>query len=461
MIDKQIRNLMAAQITTLPIRLFLFAAITALALVLVVQISDIPVISAQDQPDSISGIVTNRTDGGKLPADLEVLLMSIDLASNQIIEQETTTVDEDGIFGFSKLISGGGLSYRVVVNHGSYTPSVDMSTVENWQNVRMSIYDETKSLNDITIGSYVMMIPTIDARSRQVGVLTVINVDNRGDQVWVPDLTDPELTGLDLLRFNLPEGFIDLSIESELPTGNVLEIDTGFALTNPIPPGEFAILISYILEYEGDSFDFNLKLPYGSDQVRMLLPDDGGSIDADGFDGPEPVVVGDSVFNQYQGDTYAAGIELGVSFSDLPQPTILQAVSDFFGGRTYVIVIIWIVGMTFLAILGYAMYSTRKNSNPASEDDDELANRDDIIAEIAALDKEYEADNIDEDEYNHRRDELKQLAFELSDIADDPTDESEQLDKSDTDSDDNEDDTSNASDQNSDPEETKPEDSDK
>jgi len=139
----------------------------------------------------------------------------------------------------------------------------------------------------------------------------------------------------------------------------------------------------------------------------------------------------------------------------------LQAVSDFFGGRTYVIVIIWIVGMTFLAILGYAMYSTRKNSNPASEDDDELANRDDIIAEIAALDKEYEADNIDEDEYNHRRDELKQLAFELSDIADDPTDESEQLDKSDTDSDDNEDDTSNASDQNSDPEETKPEDSDK
>ena len=306
-----------------------------------------------------------------------------------------------------------------------------------------------------------MMIPTIDARSRQVGVLTVINVDNRGDQVWVPDLTDPELTGLDLLRFNLPEGFIDLSIESELPTGNVLEIDTGFALTNPIPPGEFAILISYILEYEGDSFDFNLKLPYGSDQVRMLLPDDGGSIDADGFDGPEPVVVGDSVFNQYQGDTYAAGIELGVSFSDLPQPTILQAVSDFFGGRTYVIVIIWIVGITFLAILGYAMYSTRKNSNPASEDDDELANRDDIIAEIAALDKEYEADNIDEDEYNHRRDELKQLAFELSDIADDPTDESEQLDKSDTDSDDNEDDTSNASDQNSDPEETKPEDSDK
>ena len=459
--NKQIRNLMNVQIKTLPIRLFLFAAITALALVLVVQSSDTQVVSAQDQPDSILGKVTNGTDGGELPADLEVLLMSIDLASNQIIEQESTTIDEDGLFGFSNLISGPGLSYRVVVNHGSYTPSVDMSTVENWQNVRMSVYDETKSLEDITIGSYVMMIPTIDARSRQVGVLTVINVDNRGDRVWVPDLTDPELTGLDLLRFNLPEGFTDLSIESELPTGNVLEIDTGFALTNPIPPGEFAVLISYILKYEGDSFDFNLKLPYGADQVRMLLPEDGGSIRADGFGGTESVVVGDSVFNQYQGADYAAGIELGLAFSDLPQPTIFQVISDFFSGRTYVIVIIWIVGIAFLVILGYAMYSTRKNSNLSSEDDEELANRDDIIAEIAALDEDYEADNIDEDEYNDRRDELKRLALKIKDAADESADESEQIDKSDEDSDGSEDDTPNASDTNSDSDETKPEDSDK
>jgi uncharacterized membrane protein len=259
-----------------------------------------------------------------------------------------------------------------------------------------------------------MMIPNIDARSRQVGVLTVINVENRGDRVWVPDLTDPQLTGLDLLRFNIPEGFTNLSVESELPTGNILEIPTGFALTNPIPPGEFAILVSYILGYEGDSFDFNLKLPYGADKVRMLLPEDGGSIDAEGFGSPDVVVVADSVFNQYQGNNYAAGVELGATFSRLPQPTIFQAISDFFSGRTYLIIIIWIVGIAFLAILGYAIYSTRKGSKLSNEDDDELANRDDIIAEIVALDEEYEADKIDEDEYSDRRCELKRLALELN-----------------------------------------------
>ncbi len=456
--NKQIRNLMNVQIQTLPIRLFLFVGITALALVAVVPSSDTRVVSAQDQPDSILGKVTNGTDGSELPADLEVLLMSIDLATNQIIEQESTGVDEDGIFGFSNLISGPGLSYRVVVNHGSYTPSVDMAHIENWQNVRMSIYDETKSLEDITIGSYVLMIPTIDARSRQVGVLTVINVDNRGDHVWVPDLTDPNLTGFDLLRFNIPEGFADLSIESELPTGNILEIPTGFALTNPIPPGEFAILVSYLLEYEGDSFDFNLKLPYGADQVRMLLPEDGGSIEAEGFGAPESVVVADSVFNQYQGKDYAAGIELGATFSGLPQPTPVQTINYYIQDNDYVIYTVWPVGIAILAILGYALFVNRKRKE---EDDDELASRDDIIAEILVLDEEYEAGNIDEDKYNDRRDELKQVALEYNDVADEPSDESEQLDRSESDSDGDENDAPDTSDTDSDSDETKPEDSDK
>jgi len=399
------------------VRIFAASIVSALALAFLFQSIELNVASAQSPPESILGKVSNGTDGGVVPTDLQVILMSIDLGSNSIIEQETTTVNQDGIFRFDNLVSGPGLSYRVVVNHGTFTPSVDMANVENWQNVRLSIFDETKSLEDITVSSYVMMIPTIDARSRQVGVLTVINVDNRGDTVWVPDLTDPALTGLDLLRFNLPKGFSDLAIESQLPTGNILEIDTGFALTNPVPPGEAAILISYILRYEDDSFDFNLKLPYGADQVRILLPDEGGTISAEGFGAGESVVVAEKMFNQYQGEDYAAGVELLTTFSELPQPTTLQKLSDFFKGRTYVIAIISVVGIALLSILGYAMFSSRKNSDLSSDDDDDVISRADVIAEIAALDEEFEANNIDEDDYNERRDELKRLVLELEEYS--------------------------------------------
>ncbi|MCZ6539036.1 MAG: hypothetical protein O6922_04335 [Chloroflexi bacterium] len=372
---------------------------------------------AQSFQSEIKGVVVNGTEGGIVPADLEVLLLTVDEAVGQIIEQVSTTVGADGSFSFGNLISSPGVTFRVVANAGKYTPSIDLTGVDDWSNVRLTIYDQTTSLEDISVSSYVMMIPTIDGRFRQAGILTVINVSNGGDRIWIPDLEDPGLTGLDLLRFNLPAGFSDLSVESELPAGNILEIDTGFAMTNPVPPGDAAILLSYIITYEGDGFDFTLKLPYGADMVRMLLPDGGGTITGAGLGSIESVVVAESVFNSVEGDNYSAGEEIAVAFSGMPQPTPLQSFSDFFRGRTYVIVIIWVVGIALLGILGYAMYSSRKSARKSSKPSGEFASRADIVAEIASLDEEFEEGEIDEGEYGDRRDELKRLALEFEDAA--------------------------------------------
>ena len=81
------------------------------------------------------------------------------------------------------------------------------------------------------------------------------------------------------------------------------------------------------------------------------------------------------------------------------------------------IVIIWVVGAALLGILGYAMYSSRKNAGRSSERDDEFSSRADIVAEIASLDEEFEGGEVDEDQYRDRRDELKRLALESEDAA--------------------------------------------
>jgi uncharacterized membrane protein len=399
----------------LPIRLLAILLITTVLVSFVPGGS--PIANAQAPPTEIIGIVVNGTEGGVVPADLEVLLLTVDDAAGQIIEQDPTTVNADGTFSFGNLISSPGITFRVVANAGKFTPSVDLSSVDDWSNVRLTIYDETASLDDITLSSYVMMIPTIDARSRQAGILTVVNVNNTGDMVWIPDLEDPGLTGLDLLRFNLLDGFSDLSVESELPAGNILQIDTGFAMTNPIPPGEAAILMSYIIGYSGDGFDFTLKLPYGLDQVRLLLPDGGGTISGEGLGEIASVVVAENVFNSVEGNDYPAGSELVITFSGMPQPTLLQSVSDFFQGRTYVIVIIWIVGIALLGILGYAMYSSRKGGRSRDDTAEVFASRGDVVAEIAALDEAFESDEIEEGTYRDRRDDLKQQALDFEHTA--------------------------------------------
>ena len=139
----------------------------------------------------------------------------------------------------------------MAANDGLFTPSVDLANTADWSNVELVIYDRTRTLDDLWVSSYSLLIPSIDARSRVMGVLGAIDIRNEGDTVWLPELNDPGLTGLDLVRFSIPEGYSNLSVESDLPAGNVMEIGTGFALSTPIPPGEFNILVSFLMSYDG------------------------------------------------------------------------------------------------------------------------------------------------------------------------------------------------------------------
>jgi uncharacterized membrane protein len=149
----------------------------------------------------------------------------------------------------------------------------------------------------------------------------------------------------------------------------------------------------------------------------LLLPDGGGTISGEGLGEIASVVVAENVFNSVEGNDYPAGSELVITFSGMPQPTLLQSVSDFFQGRTYVIVIIWIVGIALLGILGYAMYSSRKGGRSRDDTAEVFASRGDVVAEIAALDEAFESDEIDEGAYRGRRDDLKQLALDFEHTA--------------------------------------------
>ena len=374
------------------------------------------VADAQTSQTEITGKLINGTENGNVPANKEVLLLAIDLVNNQIIEEASTLTDENGIFQFKNIQHKPEVNFRVVANTGTHTPSVDMQLVENWQDVELAIYEETASLEQIRIDSYVLMIPTINARERQAGVLSVINLSNTGDRVWIPDLKNPNLTGLDLLRFNLPLGYTNLSVESELPPGNILDIATGFAMTNPIPPGEATILISYIVPYEGDEFDFILKLPYGASQIRMLLADEAGSISSDKLDRTEPVSVADSLFNAIEGRDFIADERITISFRGMPQPTPLQKISEFFNSRSYIYILGGILGITLITILGYASFHSHRQSK-SRQDKLNIARRMELIKEIASLDEEYENHNTDEIEYKKRRNELKQKVTAIDEAS--------------------------------------------
>lgn len=374
--------------------------------------------SAQGFPTEISGRVVQGTAGAEVPAGLEVVLLVVDEQQQAAVSQQTTVVGTNGQFTFTDFLSGPGITYRVAANAGRYTPSVDLRPGESsFENVEVTIYEQTQSFDDIRVSTYQLLVPSIDRSERLMGVLGVISIINSSDKVWEPDFENQNITGLDLLRFNLPEGFTELSVESTLPPGNVLDISTGFALTNPVPPGEHDILMTFVVGYEGDELAFPLRLAYGADQVRLMLPEGEGAITGLGLSNPEGAIIEDTAYSVVTGEGYERGAQLDVVFDSLPTPSLLERTQSFFDGRGYIIAIAWVAAAVMIGVLVYAFFFARQRRTaeggamPEQFPEYDGLERAEIIDTIAMLDKRHEAGEMEETDYNARRSALTKAAL--------------------------------------------------
>jgi hypothetical protein len=316
---------------------------------------------AQTTPSPISGRVVQGTAGASLPPGLQVVLLTIDSVAGQIIERTSVAVDGEGRFSFAAPAAGPGLSYQLAANMpGNYAPSLNLTDVSDWSNIEVKVHESTTSLDVLKVTSYVVLVPVVAPNARSIGVLAVANLLNSSDRVLQVDLTKPDLTGLDLVRFTLPEGYMSLAVESDLPAGNTMEIPTGFALTNPVPPGEYNILMTYELLYEGGKVTLPLRLPFGADVVRVMLAEGKGTVRAEGLGGAESVILNDTEYTAVEGRNFARGASLDVTIEGLPQPTIWERGVQFFEGRMYILIIIWVAAAVMLGLLVYAFIAARR-----------------------------------------------------------------------------------------------------
>ena len=392
--------------------------LTKFTLIVVASFAAIPlgaVAASAQAPESIAGRVINGTASATVSEGLEVVLLTLDESRAQIVGRDSTFVNDEGRFEFTGFAVGPGLTYRVAANDGLFTPSVDLADAADWTNVELVIYDRTRLLDDLWVSSYSLLVPSIDARSRTMGMLGAIDIRNEGDTVWLPDLSDPGLTGLQLVRFSLPEGYSNLSVESDLPAGNVMEIGTGFALSTPIPPGEFNILMSFLLGYEVDGFEFPLILPFGADEVRFMLPHGETTITGDGLGPPRTTVVNDRVFTIVEGTGFERGTRLTVTVSGLPSPSFVERAVDYFGGRAYIPILAWLAGTAFLSLLAYAFIRARKRPPATGQ------TRRELVDAIAALDDLRDAGKIAPEEHASKREELMRKALSAPHDGEEPS----------------------------------------
>ncbi len=135
---------------------------------------------------SVSGSVTNQTDGGSVPADLMLNLhvISSDGANTQTLN---TTVNADGSYSFADVPIETGWQYLLTTLYAGVSFSSDVITGDaaNPQlTIPLSIYEITDDPASIQIGGMLMMVQP-DSQAGQLQVIQIINFINTSDHAFV------------------------------------------------------------------------------------------------------------------------------------------------------------------------------------------------------------------------------------------------------------------------------------
>ena len=162
-----------------------------------------------------------------------------------------------------------------------------------------------------------------------------------------------------LLRFGLPPQATQLRPTLGLRPEGMIQVDRGFASSDPVLPGEQEYAFAYRFPYVAPVYAFSLALPYGAAPVRVLVPaGPGWALDVAGPDLAPlgEVDVGPRRYRVWGGGQVPAGGRLQVELRNLPPRPLWRAALDL-GARPQVLAGAFVV-LLALAV-GQALWQQR------------------------------------------------------------------------------------------------------
>ena len=345
----------------------------------------------------LSGQILNGTTPN-IETIYEIKLMATQNASSELIDIEIINTKKN--FDFKKIDADEAFTYFLIVNHQNIPTIEFIEDIENPENITITVYDRVLTPQDIEVLDYSIMIPHISPESDIISVLGLISFTNISDTTYFADLSDPNTTGLNLLRFSLPENFENLSVDSDLPPGNVMQIPTGFALSNPVPPGDHQILYSYSMPRNTGSIKYNIRLPFGSKKFKILVPEN-SELTTDYNLLKDSTLVDDKKYELLQGQDIKKGEVVIIDLVNISKPGTWKKMTYFIEKNSIPFFVGSITGLILIFILIFTfLRSNFKKRNL------EL-NSDIYINKIIDLDERFEKNKINKEEYEILRENYK------------------------------------------------------
>ena len=373
----------------------------------------LPVVStsnAQQGPALISGEVVNRTPGGELPAGRLVVLHILMQDGNQDFKSAST--DANGAFSFTDVPLAEVLGYLLVATHQGVDYTLEILPGEALTGLELEIFETTSSIDAVGIVLDSVMIADWDVPDRTLSVLELVQLENYGNETFVPDLAQP--ANMAFLRFALPSNARDLQVQTQLPEGQVLQVDRGFAVTTAVPPGQHGMAFTYTVPYQGDRLDFSRRFSLGAQAFRLLIPVNLGSATSSALSSGSNARIGDTDFRVLQAEDVPLGGTVDILLENLPQPSLLSTAISSLGQSTaiWVVPITLVLGLAGLLVIGIVRRSRVPAVAANSAANKGVSTKDELIGAIVELDNRLERNEVTEQEHKLQRQILKARLLE-------------------------------------------------
>ena len=371
-------------------RMLAIVSLACLALVL-----GVPSVEAQQEYRTVEGVVVSGTSG---EADMFGQIVTLHRVTPAGFDDLTTVTDDAGAFRFQNIQYDPSTSYGVSVRYQDaiYGTDLDMSAGSP-PPVTITVYEATHDDTIVSVGDASLLLAAADRSDQTLAALEIITLVNRSDMAYVPG------TGvMELLRFGLPAGATELSLDTRLIGADFIQVDRGFALLASVPPGEHEIMFSYRFPYQGATFTLDKSYRYGAESLRILAPEEVVSVSVEGLGQPERVMIGERPYRVLTAEGLDRGESLSLALDGLPTPGVADRVGSGLSGIRFQYAAPVALGVLMVALLVYgAVWKTagrRRSASPREVSSERAV----IFRMLSDLADAYESGDISDEEYRQR-----------------------------------------------------------
>lgn len=349
-------------------------------------------IQAQEPPSKIliKGQIVNGTNGEQIKEGLQVFLVSNDPLDTDRVETNTKS---GGMFHFETLSPKAGTELGISVQYQGALYGSLVNIVEGKaEPVTLTIH-EASGREELIVGtSASLLLARVERSTQTLWALEIVKFVNNSNLTYVPG---PE--PMKLIRFGLPPKATGLTVDTDLIGADVLQVDRGFAITASVPPGKHEVMYAYNFPYNDTELDLTKSLPYGADELRILIPEDLAGLGSTSGEA-EQVTIGDTLYQLITKRDLVRGEKFSFRVQRLPKAGIIDNINQQFNSISLQYAAVIVLGLVMTSMLFFAI-ATRNTNTTHQNNPENISSRARILHEMAALQIRYEGGEIKLEEY--------------------------------------------------------------